>query len=645
MSASALLPRRVLVVDDQPEIHADFRKILCPAEPPDSLRRAKERLFGQAAPGSPGEALRFDVRCAHQGQEGVREVARAREMREPLHVAFVDMRMPPGWDGLTTIRALWDADPNVQVVLCTAYSDESLDRVTTALGNADKLLVLKKPFEPIEVLQLATALSEKWQAERDAELQLGELERLVQERTAAIEHAALHDRLTELPNRALLLDRLASAIDLTRRDAHRRFALLFLDIDGFKGVNDSLGHAEGDRLLVRVAERIRHCLRASDVVSPGSLPARLGGDEFLVLIEGLTRASDVARVAERLLAALAEPHRIGAHQVSVSASIGIATSDRAYASPSDMLRDADIAMYRAKSAGGARYVLFDEAMHREVSVRLALEAAVRKAVADEALDLHYQPIVRLAGGRIEGFEALVRWKPAGGERVSPGELIGVAEETGLIQQLGLQLLRRGCDQLARWHAELPDARDLRLSVNLSRRQLLDSEFGARVAELIRASGVDATRLGLEITETSVLHDLEGAIAVLRQLRGLGAMVLLDDFGSGYSAIAHLHRMPLSAMKIDRLLLTQAHEEARHAVTLRAMVSIAKAFGLATVAEGIETRSQLALAESLEIDFGQGFLYSPAVPAEEAAEMIRRGRVLSPGEDWTPRSGTPRQPIS
>jgi len=629
MSAALSLRRRVLVVDDQPEIHADFRKILCPAEPPSSLRRAKERLFGQGTAASSDAAPSFDVRSAHQGQEGVREIALAREACEPVQVAFVDMRMPPGWDGLATIRALWQADASVQVVLCTAFSDESLDRVTAVLGNADKLLVLKKPFEPIEVLQLATALSDKWQAERDAELQLGELERLVQERTAAMEHAVLHDKLTDLPNRALLLDRLASAIDLARRDPSRRFALLFLDIDGFKGVNDSLGHSEGDQLLVHVADRIRQCLRASDLVSPACLPARLGGDEFLVLVEGLTRPSDVARVAERLLAALAVPYRIDAHQISVSVSIGVATSERGYAAAGEMMRDAEIAMVRAKGSGGARYVLFDEAMHREVSARLSLEAALRKAVADDALELHYQPIVRLSDGRIDGFEALVRWKLASGEAVPACELIAVAEETGLIQQLGLQLLRRGCRQLASWHETIPRARDLRLTVNLSRRQLLDAEFGARVAELIRESGVDATRLGLEITETTVLQDLEGAIAVLQRLRELGAAVLLDDFGSGYSAIAHLHRMPLTAMKIDRLLLTQAHAEARHAVTLRAMVEIAKAFGLGVVAEGIETEGQRALVESLQIELGQGYLYSPAVPPEEAATMLRRGRLLAP----------------
>jgi len=636
MSEASPPIRRILVIDDQQEIHADFRKILCPPEPPSALGAAKNRLFGDAAPEPrPQESMRFSLESALQGQEGARLAMRSLGDGEPFHVAFVDMRMPPGWNGLETIQALWKGDPNLQVVLCTAYSDESLDKVIATLGHTDKLLVLKKPFEPIEVWQLAAALTEKSRAERDSKLKAEELERLVDERTRQTleaEHAALHDKLTDLPNRALIVDRLETSLDLARRDPRRRFALLFLDIDGFKDVNDSLGHVAGDLLLVRVAERIRGLLRAGDLVAPtgmlASTPARFGGDEFLVLLDGLARTSDAARVAERLLSKLSEPYEILGQPVGVTASIGVATSDRAYAASGDLLRDADIAMYRAKSQGRARYVMFDEEMHREVSRRLALEAALRKAVAIDALALHYQPIVRLADGHIEGFEALVRPGTPDLQDVSAGDLISAAEEAGLIRQLGLQLLARACKQLSEWHATIPEAADLWLSVNLSRRQLVDSEFCSSVAEAIRASGVDASKLGFEVTETSVLHDLEGSVAALRRLRELGASILIDDFGSGYSAISHLHMMPLTGMKIDRDFLARAGEEPRHAAALRGMVAIANAFELGVVAEGIETTEQLALVQSLGIPRGQGFLYSPAVTASEAETMLRSGRSLA-----------------
>jgi diguanylate cyclase (GGDEF)-like protein len=624
-----LQTRRVLVIDDQPEIHADYKKILCPSPAGAALGAAKARLFGGAASEAAAAPPRYAIECALQGEDGARAAARAFALGEPFHVAFVDMRMPPGWNGLETIQALWEADRNLQVVLCTAYSDEALDKVTATLGHPEKLLVLKKPFEPIEVQQIAAALSEKWRAEREAELKLEDLERLVQERTREVERAALHDKLTDLPNRVLVLERLTSCLEAAHRDGSRRFALLFLDIDGFKSVNDALGHSAGDLLLACVADRIRGVLRGRDLIAPATTPARLGGDEFLVLLEGLVRASDAARVAERLLAELGAPYEIGAQIVNVSVSIGVATSERSYASAAQMLREADVAMYRAKSSGRARYVMFDEEMHREVAQRLALEAALREAVAQDSLALHYQPIVRLGDGFIEGFEALVRWRQPGIGSIGASELIAAAEDIGLIQQLGLQLLRRACRQLASWHAAFPAARDLRISVNLSRRQLVDSEFSSRVAETVRESGVDATKLGLEITETSVLHDLDGAVAVLRRLRGLGAEIVLDDFGSGYSAIAHLHRMPLAAMKIDRGFLARACGEPRHAATLEAVVAIARAFALDIVAEGIETSEQLALVRSLGVERGQGFLYSPAVPADEVAAMLRSGRVLAP----------------
>lgn len=615
--------RRVLVIDDQPEIHADFRKILVPPTTSSGLQAAKNALFGDA-PSEPAFPL-FELECASQGQEGVR-IARAAADERPFQLAFVDMRMPPGWDGLETIRRLWEADPRLQIVLCTAFSDRALDEVTRDLGHADKLLVLKKPFEPIEVQQMALALSEKWRAERDAKIERDHLERIVQERTRSAEHAALHDRLTSLPNRVFTMDRIAGCLELARRDPTRHFSVLFIDIDGFKHVNDTLGHAAGDQLLVLIAERMRHTLRAHDSLAGPLTAARLGGDEFLVVAEGLRRGSDAARIADRLIQAIAEPFDIDSQRIQVSASIGIATSDRVHRSAGRMLREADIAMYRAKQRGRNRFVLFDEDMDREVSARVRLEIALREAVAQDALSLAYQPVLRLRDGGLVGFEALVRWTHPTLGVVSAVDLINAAEETGLIQQLGLQLLRRGCRQLAAWHREIPGAADLRLMLNLSRRQLVDAEFALRVADEIRLSGVDASKLGLEITETAVVHDLPGAVAVLHRLRELGTRILLDDFGSGYTAISHLDAMPIDAIKIERAFVSGAHREPRRGAMLRALVALAGAYELDVVAEGIETVEERDFVLSLGIERGQGWLYAPAVPPEQAETLIRAGRL-------------------
>ena len=617
--------RRVLVIDDQAEIHADFRKILCPLKAHNALGAAKSKLFGTPDP-VPKPAADFAVDSALQGEEGARAVARAMADTAPYRVAFVDMRMPPGWDGMRTIRELWKTDPRLQVVLCTAYSDEALDRVTADLGHADKLLVVKKPFEPVEIQQLASALCEKWRAEREAEVKVEQLEQLVAARTRDAEHAALHDKLTALPNRTLMLNRIASCIERTKRDPERLFALLFLDVDGFKRVNDSLGHSVGDLLLARVADRMRALVRAGDLVAAATTPGRLGGDEFLVLVEELRHPSDAARVADRLLRELSATYEIAGHRISVSVSIGVATTTRGYATASDMLRDADIAMYRAKQNGRGRYILFDEAMHAEVSARLKLEAALRKAVDADALGLAYQPVVRVSDGALQGFEALVRWRDAELGDVPASDVISAAEDTGLIRELGIQLLRRACRDLASWQATVPDASGARLMVNLSRRQFVETEFSSRVADAIRESGIDPSRISFEVTETSVLHDLEASIAVLQRLRDLGAGILLDDFGSGYSAISYLFEMPLTGIKIERSFVARAREDDRHTAMLGAMVTMARAFDLDVVAEGVETRAELELVSRLGIKRAQGWLYARAVPSAEAVAMLRAGRL-------------------
>jgi diguanylate cyclase (GGDEF)-like protein len=629
-SDNASAHRRILVIDDTAEIHADFRKILVPPKPASSLEATKAALFGGEMPSTPPEmGPRFSLDSALQGQQGVELARAARARREPYQVAFVDMRMPPGWDGIQTIEQLWRVDHEIQVVICTAYSDHSLEALTERFGRSDKLLVLKKPFEAVEIVQLATALSEKWLTERRVERKVVELE-----------HDLRHDRLTGLPNRLMLSQRLQACIARFAQNPEHRYAVLFLDCDGFKLINDSLGHEIGDMMLICIGERLRESLRISDMVTqPNSVPSRVGGDEFLVLLEDLRETRDCVTVAERLLEVLSQPYEVDGHRLTVSMSIGIATCDQGYENASDAVRDADTAMYRSKAEGGSRYTLFDSAMHEDAKQRLSILGHLREAVRENQIALHYQPIVRLAGGQLVGFEALARWTHPLLGPVAPQHFIAVAEATGLIRRLGENVLRMACHQLADWRARHPDAaRDLKMSVNVSRKQIAGEELIACVRAELAETGLEADALVIEVTESLVMHDFDGAAGALRRLRDLGLGIHLDDFGTGYSSLVHLYRLPMAALKIDRAFIADAFTQPSQQRVLEAIVSIAKAFGVTTVAEGIETQEQLELLRGLGVDLGQGFLFGRPTSAEEA-ERLFTGAAM-PGSSTL---GDPREP--
>jgi len=613
--------RRLLVIDDAAEIHADFRKILMPAERSPSLAAAKAALFGvEGVPARAEPRPRFALDSALQGEEGVALARAARMDGAPYEVAFVDMRMPPGWDGMETIGQLWLADPQIQVVICTAYSDHSLDSLGERFGQSDKLLVLKKPFEAAELVQLASTLSEKWRTERR-----------VERKVADLEHGLRHDRLTGLPNRMLLTQRLEACIARRRHDPELRYAVLYLDCDGFKLVNDSLGHDLGDQLLIEIADRLRQNLRATDLVSQAnSIPSRVGGDEFLVLIEDLRDERDSAIVAQRLIDQLGRPYEIEGHRLSVSFSIGIATCDRPYENAGEIVRDADTAMYRGKAEGGSSYAIFDEAMHEEVKERLALLGRLREAVRDQAITLHFQPIVRLADSRLAGFEALARWNHPERGPVAPDQFIALAEETGLIKPLGASVMRKACEQLAAWRRLHPEAaRGLRMSVNVSRKQLADGDLATLIERTLEENALEPESLVVEITESLFMHGFEGAARPLRRLQELGLEIHLDDFGTGYSSLIHLYRLPMAALKIDRAFVAGAGAERSQQRVLEAIVTIARTFGMTLIGEGIETVEQLNLLRHLGVDLGQGYLFGRPTTAEAAERLLAANAVLVP----------------
>ena len=432
-------------------------------------------------------------------------------------------------------------------------------------------------------------------------------------------HDAFHDGLTGLPNRALFRDHLQMAFDRVRRHKHRQFAVLFLDFDRFKIINDSLGHGAGDELLVAVSRRLESTMR------PGDTIARLGGDEFTILLEEIRDVSEAEEVAARIQNALEAPFKLSGNEIFTTVSIGIAWSGLGYENPEDVLRDADTAMYRAKHAGTARREVFDKAMHSQAVSRLQLESDLRRAVEREEFIIYYQPIVELEDGRLHGFEALVRWQHPERGMIPPLQFIPIAEETGLIVQIGEQVMRRACQQMKEWQRLYPSAQRLQVSVNLSSRQFAQPDLIGQVRRVLEDTALEPRALKLELTESAVMENSEIAVSLLRQIRRLGIELSIDDFGTGYSSLSYLHRFPLSTLKIDRSFINEMRENDENAEIVRTIVTLARTLKMEVVAEGIETEEQLLQLRWLECRYGQGYYFSKPVDAEAAGQLIRQQR--------------------
>jgi diguanylate cyclase (GGDEF)-like protein len=430
---------------------------------------------------------------------------------------------------------------------------------------------------------------------------------------------ALHDALTGLPNRSLFLDRLEHAATRAKRHKDFLFAVIVLDIDGFKAVNDSLGHCAGDALLIEMARRLETCVRSEDTV------ARLGGDDFAILLESLADETDAGRVTERIRAALAKPVDLKGEdgesaEIFPSASMGVVTSSLASQGPAELLRCADIALSRAKRAGRSHFEMFDRVMQARALTRLKAETDLHRAVERQEFVVYYQPMVDLRSGRITELEALVRWQ-AKQRIVPPLEFIPLAEETGLIIPIGSYVLGQACRQLRAWQERFSHARPLSVSVNLSVRELTQLSFATRVEEAIRSSGIDPRLLRLEITESIAIEEKQRALQMLAELRALGVRIYLDDFGTGYSSLGYLHQWPLDAIKIDRTFVTRMHTEPTHLQLVRTVRALASNIGVAAVAEGVETEAQLETLREIGCEYAQGYLFSKPAPADEMERLL------------------------
>ncbi|HIK03846.1 MAG TPA: EAL domain-containing protein [Trichormus sp. M33_DOE_039] len=548
---------------------------------------------------------------------------------------LLDIMMPEmdGYEVCQRFKA-WELTAEIPVIFISAL-DDVFDKVKGfKTGGVD---YITKPFELEEVLVRVQNQIKL----RTTQLELlalnSELEQRVKQRTWDLEKAlvklqqeitisqslqnkllemALHDALTGLPNRVLFIKRLEKALNRAKQEDNYHFAVMYLDCDRFKMINDSLGHLVGDELLIAIANRIQLCLTSSDTL------ARLGGDEFGIILDTLTDLNLAIQIAENILQKLSTTFKLSIYEVFMNVSIGISWGGKDYEKPEHLLRDTDTAMYHAKALGRARYHVFNPAMYQNAIHALEMENDLRKAIERQEFVIYYQPIVALSTGKISGFEALLRWQHPYRGLIYPTEFIPIAEETGLINPINTWVLQSACEQLSSWqnHPDIP--KNLTISVNLSARLFYQTNFIAQFDQVLYHTKVDPTILEIEITESVIMDNTEEIKAILQELKQRKIKLIMDDFGTGYSSLSYLHIFPFDALKIDKSFVQLMHANKANMGLVPAMISIAESMGIAAIAEGVETKEQLAHLKDLNCDFAQGYLFSKPIEQKSIIDFLK-----------------------
>ncbi len=729
---------RVLIADDEPLICETYQEFLAPEWLPPEHANSEARRDADCAP-------RYDVVCCTQAREAVDEVVQAIEAGDPFAIAFLDVSMPPGEDGVWAAERIRELDPAVEIVMVTAQTDLDPREIAARVPPADKLLYLQKPAHAHEIVQFASALGAKWRAERDlgksqarlataqriakfghcewepqtgdawwspelsrifglqADQDCGPIEtlwacihpddavavaaaaaRTLREGTAqAIEYRirpregrerfiqhefvampgsakslprivgsvqdvterkrtertfrqlAYYDQVTELPNRSFLTQHLPYVLSQAKR-YRRSVALMFIDLDKFKAINDTYGHSVGDDLLSEVGRRLKSCVRDSDcvartdrveVLAPAvedgdATVARFGGDEFIVLLSEVAGEQAPAVVADRILKAFNVPVRLAGEDVVVKPSIGIAVYPKDGDDAESLLKSADAAMYLAKESGRDNFQFYTEVLNAAAAKHSSLESDLRHALEAEEILLYYQPKVDLSTGAVVGAEALMRWRRPGIGIVTPSHFIPLAEETGLIVPLGEWVIENACRQLARWEQE--GLARVPVSINLSSREFNHERLVRQLRESLAGSGVTPERLELEVSERVLMQDTSASKRILTELKDIGLAVAVDDFGTGYSSLTHLRRLPLDSLKIDRALIRDILSNDDDRAIVEAIIAMAQRIKLATIGEGVETRAQMELLKREGCEAIQGYLVSHPLPVEEFESQFLRG---------------------
>ncbi|WP_421557078.1 putative bifunctional diguanylate cyclase/phosphodiesterase [Pseudomonas canadensis] len=612
---SARANRRILIVDDTASIHQDFRKILC-ADPngEPSLESLEETLFGTTTKARQA----YELDSAYQGQEALALVNKALADQAPYALAFIDMRMPPGWDGLQTIEQLWEVDPRLQIALCTAYSDYSFEAIEARLKYNDQLLILKKPFDHLEIRQMASALTWKWQLAQDIALKVIGLERTIEERVQEllkVSHLLQYDALTELPNSTLLGDRLTQAIALGRRH-DTQLAVIFIGLDRFKRINNALGYPVGDEVLQQVSQSLVAAVRKSDSVF------RYGSDEFVILLQDVQHPQQSQHVAQKILNAVSATRHVAGHDLSITASLGISIYPNDSGTAVELIKHAETAMHTSKERGSDCFSFYTDDMNHRAQHRQNLESAIRQALEREEFELHYQPKLDLKSGRIVGAEALIRWFQPRSGWVSPADFIPVAEDSGLIVRLTQWVLRQACEQAQAWRAM--GLAPLCISVNISAIDFRQRDFVDNLATLLKQTGLPPTQLELEITESVLMQNVDETVEILNRIKAMGVRLALDDFGTGYSSLSYLRRFPIDVLKIDQSFVHGLKVNSQDEQLISAIIGMGKSLDLNIIAEGVETVEQLKFLQTQRCEEGQGYLFSKAVPSKDFARLLQAG---------------------
>ena len=730
---------RIIVIDDNAAIHEDFIKIL-KQQDLSEINKLSVKMFGKTESGKAEDNLLpiFEIDTATQGQEGVERIREALNAGKPYSLAFVDIRMPPGWDGIETIKHIWEIDKEIQVVICTAYSDYSWEETVAHLGKTDNLLVLKKPFDNVSVRQLACALTKKWQLSKNTHKYMELLQQKVRERTDSLQKSlslvkatlessdegivviddkgkildfnqrflamwhideemikefnensfielmkaqlknadeliewlqavhktadsmridqicfkdgtifdcyaqpqildnriiarvlnfrditertqlenelqfqATHDALTGLPNRVKLLEKMHNSITEANSKKHG-FSIIFIDLDRFKLINDSLSHLAGDELLKLTAERLRLFVRRNDLL------ARLGGDEFVIIMDEIHDKSVIFARANELVGLFQTPFAVEGRQIIMTASIGICNYPEDGATVETLLRNADAAMYHAKELGANNFQFYSPEMSAKNLEKLDREMELYNAIQNEEFVLYYQPQFDLDTEKLIAVEALLRWHHPEKGMLLPLDFILLAEETGLIIPIGEWVLRKACQQLKAWQdLGLPH---IRMAVNITAQQLKQNNIIDVIKSILDETGLKAEYLELELTENIIISSME-AVRTITELKKLGLTIAIDDFGTGYSSLSYLKKLPLDRLKIDSSFIQHIKMDGDDEVIIRAIIAIAKNLNLEVLAEGVETKKQLKFLKSHKCNEIQGFLFSKPLTANELETML------------------------
>lgn len=728
-----MTPKRILIVDDNNEIHKDFRNILAKNES-NELYEDEVLLFGRSKFKRNEDKINYRVDSAYQGSEAFELVKKSLIEGEPYALAFVDMRMPPGWDGIETIKRIWEVDPYIQMVICSAYSDHSWKDITKELGDSDNLLILKKPFEVIEINQLAMALTRKWEliaklhilvTHRTIELEhLNSLNRAtlesIQEGILAVGlneevilynqnflkqwdiskdtlsesspiifkrlaekvedsviflkimknlntnpksektrewklnsgiilelfaqaqylhdkvvgivysfrdvtnrktlenellHQATHDILTGLPNRALLTDRINQAIAHAKR-YNLQIGILAIDLDFFKEVNDTYGHKSGDLLLKLQAQKLSKFVRESDTV------ARIGGDEFVVILASQAYEKKFITLLNQILDLFSTPCQLENHEIIATASIGVSIYPQDGEETDILLKNADAALYHAKELGRNRFQFYMEEFNKHIMERAELTLALGQALKKNELFLNYQPLMDLKSGQVVGLEALLRWNHPTMGVIFPSSFITIAEESGLILDIGEWVLRTACEQLRIWH-KTPTNSMLKIAVNISVKQFRQNNFVAIVKSVLEETQLLPSCLELEITETLILGNIRESINKMIDLKKLGIRFAIDDFGTGYSSLSYLKHFPFDTIKIDKTFIDNITTDANNASIVQAIIAMTKNLGIDVLAEGVEDIEQVNFLKKYHGNQVQGYYYSKPLNEDDCTTLLEK----------------------